>query len=380
MKKKVVVAGHVCMDITLPLGGERVTEIGQLLRPGKLFSIGEAAVHPGGVVTNTGLAMRFFGVNAALAGKIGADPFGDMIASALARWGAGQWLIRREGEASSYTIALAAPGIDRILLNHPGANDTFSADDLSSELLRGAALFHFGYPPLMRRMYENNGEGLCAALKKARNAGAVTSLDLSMVDPDSSAGRADWESILRKALPYADIFAPSVEELCYMLDRKRFESLRKKAGAGDICEFVDVEADLRPLAEACLNMGAKILLIKCGAPGLYYKTAPAGEMERLSRALGLNKADWAEKEGFEASYVPDRLLSGTGAGDTSIAAFLTALLQACPPEACVRYAAATGACCVSTYDALSGLKSFEELDAKIQNGWKKRESKGEASC
>ena len=40
MEKKVIVAGHVCMDITLPLGGKKVSEIGQLLRPGKLFSVG----------------------------------------------------------------------------------------------------------------------------------------------------------------------------------------------------------------------------------------------------------------------------------------------------------------------------------------------------
>lgn len=378
MEKKVVVAGHVCMDITLPLGKERVSEIGQLLRPGKLFSVGEAAVHPGGVVANTGLAMKLFGGKVALAGKIGSDPFGDMIASAFARRGAERWLIRKEGETTSYTVALAVPGIDRILLNHPGANDTFSAEDLSHELLEGAALFHFGYPPLMRGMYENDGEGLLSVLKKARAAGAVTSLDLSMVDPDSGAGKVDWKGILKKALPLVDLFVPSVEELCYMLDREKFESLRKKAGAGDICEFVDVEADLRPLAESCLEMGAKILLIKCGAPGLYYKTASAEKLGPVSSALDLKKADWAEKEGFEASYVPDRLLSGTGAGDTSIAAFLTALLKGCAPEACARYAAATGACCVSAYDALSGLKTFEELDAKIQSGWKKRGSKGEA--
>ncbi len=378
MEKKVVVAGHVCIDITLPLGKERVSEIGQLLRPGKLFSVGEAAVHPGGVVANTGLAMKLFGGKVALAGKIGGDPFGDMIASAFARWDAERWLIRKEGETTSYTVALAVPGIDRILLNHPGANDTFSAEDLSDELLKDTALFHFGYPPLMRGMYENDGAGLLSVLTKARAAGAVTSLDLSMVDPDSGAGKVDWKSILKKALPLVDIFVPSVEELCYMLDREKFESLRKKAGAGDICEFVDAEADLRPLAETCLEMGAKILLIKCGAPGLYYKTGSAEDLGPISGALGLNKADWAEKEGFEASYVPDRILSGTGAGDTSIAAFLTALLNGCTPEACVRYAAAAGACCVSAYDALSGLKTFEVLDAKIQNGWKKRGSKGEA--
>ena len=36
-------------------------------------------------------------------------------------------------------------------------------------------------------------------------------------------------------------------------------------------------------------------------------------------------------------------------------------------------APATGASCVETYDALSGLKSFEELEAKINAGWAKNE-------
>jgi len=36
-------------------------------------------------------------------------------------------------------------------------------------------------------------------------------------------------------------------------------------------------------------------------------------------------------------------------------------------------AAATGASCVEAYDALSGLKSFEELKRKIEAGWKKND-------
>lgn len=380
MGKKVVVAGHVCMDITLPLGSERVSDIGQVLRPGKLFSIGGAAVNTGGVVANTGLAMKFFGADVALAGKIGNDSFGDMVTAGFAHWNAENHLIRREGETTSYTVVLTVPGIDRIFLTHPGANDTFSAEDLSDELLKDAALFHFGYPPLMRRMYRENGDGLAAVFKRAKSAGAVTSMDLAMVDPDSDAGRADWESILKKVLPYVDIFVPSVEELCFMLERESFEKLQKKAGSRDLCEFIDVDSILRPLAERCLELGAKIVLIKCGTLGMYYKTASAGQISQISQRLALDTAAWGEKEGFEASYVPEQLLSGTGAGDTSIAAFLVSLLNGCPPEMCVRYAAATGACCVSAYDALSGLKSFAELDQKIQNGWAKQATRGGFKC
>lgn len=77
-------------------------------------------------------------------------------------------------------------------------------------------------------------------------------------------------------------------------------------------------------------------------------------------------------EGFEESYEPEAVLSGTGAGDTSIAAFLTAVLEGESLEMALKLAAAEGACCVAAYDALSGLKSLEEVRRKIGEGWKKQ--------
>lgn len=64
-------------------------------------------------------------------------------------------------------------------------------------------------------------------------------------------------------------------------------------------------------------------------------------------------------------------MSGTGAGDTSIAAFLTAMLGGYTIEECMQLSTATGASCVTEYDALSGLKSFSELQKKIEEGWVK---------
>lgn len=77
--------------------------------------------------------------------------------------------------------------------------------------------------------------------------------------------------------------------------------------------------------------------------------------------------------GFEKSYVPEQLLSGTGAGDTSIAAFLTAVLDGYSPEMAMHLAAAAGASCVAAYDALSGLRPFAELEEKIRKGWAKNQ-------
>ena len=306
-----------------------------------------------------------------LMGKIGKDAFGAMVKNILKGYDAEGSMIESQEETTSYSVVLAVPGVDRIFLHHSGANHTFLASDIPEQALHETALFHFGYPPLMQSMYENDGEELLKIMKKAKDAGAATSLDMASVDEASAAGAADWKKILERVLPYAAFFVPSVEELCYMLDRERFYEWQERAAGRDITGILDIEKDVKPLAEQCMDFGAKVLLIKCGAPGMYYRTADRRMIGRISSRVELNPDQWAGKEGFEKSYVPERILSGTGAGDTSIAAFLTAMLKGYPPERALQLSAATGASCVAAYDALSGLKSFEELETKIDAGWQK---------
>jgi len=370
--KKVIVAGHICLDITpaFPEAGKK--SISEILLPGKLIETKGVSVSTGGAVANTGLAMKFFGADVRLMGKVGNDEFGEMICNILRRYDAGQDMILAENETSSYSVVIALPGIDRIFLHCPGTNNTFRSSDIPDELLSGAALIHFGYPPIMRGMYEKDGQESVSLFERARNRGCATSLDLAAVDPGSEAGKADWGKIIRRLVPLTDFFVPSAEELCYMIDRERFETWQKRADGRDITEILDPDRDIRPLADMCMDMGCRILLLKCGAAGLYYRTGSAAVLSDIPERLGLDINAWADKEGFEESYEPDRILSGTGAGDTCIAAFLMSMLEGDAPSECIRLAAATGACCVSSYDALSGLKPLDELRDRIKNGWKKR--------
>lgn len=371
LKKKVIVAGHICLDITPVFPAQKGKNLSDVLSPGKLLNVGEADVHTGGSVANTGLAMKILGADVSLMGKIGKDAFGDMVRSILQKYDSEKGLIVSEEESTSYSVVLAVPGIDRIFLHNPGANHTFKTEDIPKKSMEQAALFHFGYPPLMKSMYENNGAELVKMMKYAKACGAATSLDFAAIDVDSEAGRADWKAILQEVISYVDILVPSVEELCYMLDKERFTDWQIRAKGKDITEILDIEKDVKPLADICMQFGAKILLIKCGAIGMYYETADRERLVKVGNRIELDLQAWGGKCGFERSYVPDKVLSGTGAGDTSIAAFLTAILKGYPPERAIQLAAATGACCVASYDALSGLKSFEELEEKIDAGWPK---------
>ena len=371
MDKKIIVAGHICLDITPVFPNQKSNNIADVLKPGKLIEMGKAQVSTGGAVANTGLGMKLLGADVTLMGKTGCDEFGDMVCGILDKYDASEGMIRSKDVSTSYSVVLAIPGIDRIFLHNPGANEGFRASDISDEALKGKALFHFGYPTLMKAMYANEGEELVSLFKKVKGNGCATSLDLSAVDASSEAGQQDWKKILSNVMPYVDFFVPSVEELCFMLDRDRFTDWQERAGDRDITEILDVQKDIKPLAKMCMEMGAKVLLLKCGKPGMYLATASASELEKIGKGAEIDALKWADKDIFERSYVPQVVRSGTGAGDTSIAAFLVSMLNGEEPLMCLHLAAATGASCVTSYDALSGLKPLSELKEKINAGWEK---------
>lgn len=370
-RTKVIVAGCVCIDISPEFRGGRVADIGELLRPGKLIETGKATISPGGAVSNTGLALKALGEDVVLMARIGDDLLGDTLSGIMAKYGVEDSMIRAPGEDTAYSVVLAIPGIDRIFLHDPGANHTFCADDIPQDGLSDAAIFHFGYPPLMRTMFKDGGDELIKVMSKAKEAGCITSLDMAMADPESEAGKADWPSILKKVLPLTDIFVPSFEELLFMLDRGRYDALKAEAGKDDITEILDLDRDIRPLADKCMAMGVKILLLKCGVPGLYLRTADKESLTAISEMTGIDASKWSGCDAFERSYVTEKVVSASGAGDTSIAGFLAGILHGESPEDCLHIAAAAGALSVTEYDAVSAILPLADIKAKIKAGWDK---------
>ncbi|WP_338113287.1 carbohydrate kinase family protein [Paenibacillus artemisiicola] len=369
---EVVVAGHICLDV-IPAMPEMKDGMGTMLVPGKLVDIGSARIAAGGAVSNTGLALHRLGVPAKLMGKIGDDLFGGAIARVLRDYGQelADGMIVSPGEPTSYTLVVSPPNIDRIFLHCTGANDTFAADDLREEALEGARLFHFGYPPLMRRMYADGGGELAGLLAKAKGRGLTVSLDLAKPDPASPAGEADWRGIFVKALPYVDVFLPSFEEILYMLRRERYDALAAAHGS-DLLPFADGPL-LRELAEELLALGAAVVALKLGEHGLYLRTtddaARLAAMGAVTSTAPLES--WSGRELLAPCFEVAEA-GTTGAGDCTIAGFLAGLLKGLGPEACVGGAVAVGACNVEQADATSGVPSWEAVQARMAAGWRKR--------
>lgn len=363
----IIVAGHICVDI-IPAWPQAVESFAAVFKPGRLNEVGPALISTGGAVSNTGIALHRLGVPVQLMGKVGPDLFGRAILDVVAGYDPAltAGMIVDPTADSSYTLVINPPGVDRIFLHNPGANRTFGAADVDLAKVRGAKVFHFGYPPIMRRMYLDDGAELATLLHAVHDLGVTTSLDMAQPDPTAEAGRVDWRRVLENALPHVDIFAPSLDETIFMLDRAHYDAIQR----GEAARTPDVDL-LHRLAQELLDMGAAVVALKLGELGLYLRTT--NNAERLAAAGALIAplhAGWLGRELLTPCYVAN-LAGTTGAGDCTIAGLLTSLLHGRPAEEAILDATAVGAASVESPDATGGVPTWEAVQARRAAGWEK---------
>lgn len=365
-----VVAGHICLDI-IPEINTPSSSGAPLIVPGKLTHIGPASIATGGAVSNTGLALHRLGIKTRLMGKIGSDLFGrailDILSARDPQLAAG--MIVDPASPSSYTVVLSAPGFDRSFLHCEGANDTFCAADVESTKIEDATLFHFGYPPIMRRIYADGGVGLAEVMQGAKGLGIATSLDTAHVDVDAPAGQVDWRAYLSRVLPYTDFFMPSLDEVFFMLDRQRFQGMTQADAQADLAAQGSIGL-LRELVTTLLEMGAAVVALKMGDQGIYLRTTPDEARWQRMGKLAL-PATWRNRELVAPAFLVE-VVGTTGAGDCAVAGLLAAALRGLGPEDALNAAVGAGACNVEVADATSGIPTWDSLQTRITAGWPRR--------
>jgi len=359
--RPIVVCGHLCLDIILgfpPAGEPR-----EYFRPGRLSIVDAPVISTGGAVSNVGLALHRLGLPVRLAAKIGDDHLGRIVLARIEDAGAGlgRGIAPVEGEVTSYTVVLNPPGIDRTFLHCPGANDTFTAADVPDAILGEGAVFHFGYPPLMARIWSDGGTGLAALFARAGERGMLTSLDMSLPDPASPSGHVDWDAFLARVLPRVDLFVPSIEELLFMTDRPGFDAIAARGGGEAVVREVTF-AQVGRLALAAISRGVSAVLVKLGDRGAYLRTGPRG-------LRGLE--GWETRELYTPVFKVPRVAGTTGAGDSTIAGFLASIVKGLSPADALTMAVAVGGCCVEALDAITGIRSWEETRERIDAGWRR---------
>ena len=341
---EVVVAGHLCLDL---IPGLRDGEFS--FQPGQLSEVGAAVSAPGGGVANVGISLHKLGVKAMLLGTIGQDALGNLLKTLFNDLDPdlSAHLLTDENAATSYSVVLSPPGRDRMFLHHSGCNDTFDLKRISPEQLRHARFFYFGYPPLMRSVYEDGGAALAELFAQLKENGVSPVLDMALPDPGGASGRVDWSGFLQRVLPHTTLFMPSFEEICFML------GVSAEVSGQD--ELLERASDL---GGRLLELGVPLVVIKLGERGLHLRTGDAPPPT-------LNQ-DWRNRELWLPAF-PVEVATTTGAGDAAVAGFLTALLNEASPAQALRFAAAVGALSVRAADATSGVPHQDEVRSVLED-------------
>ena len=365
MKKyDAVISGYTCVDLIPDFKkAQSVTSFSNLFIPGKLIEIDGISYVLGGVVPNTGLAMKKFNKNVFLNGLVGDDFIGRIATEWLDKYDLSAGIRTTGSAGTAFSIVIAPPGIDRIFLESPGCNQIFDASFIDLDAVSESRIFHFGYPPLLKQFYQNNGSQLVDLFSEIQKMGVVTSLDFSLPDPESESGRLNWPEIMHRILPVTDIFVPSLEEVFRIMIPGEYAEILSSNVTKDIIDQVILNK-IREIGKQIVGSGVKILLIKAGHYGAYLLTGDVSSINEKA-GLKLKTGSWNNREIWCTAYKADplKVKNSSGAGDTAAAAFLSAILDSEEPESALRFAALAGRnnlYCKNIYEDLSNWKEMKE--------------------
>ena len=363
-----VVAGYLGVDIAPGFPARRpAIAAAELFRPGKLIETEGLTFSLGGVVANTGLAMKRFGQRVELMGCVGCDSLGDIVLTELKRHQAARGIRKHRRAGTAYGIVVAPPGMDRIFFEDPGCNAVFTAKDIDFKTVAQSRLFHFGYPPLMQKLWAEDGAELKKLFKQVHQLGVATSLDMTLPDSGSPAGKAEWRKILEGVLPFVDIFVPSIEEILFMIEPEQYACILTQAAGRDMVDVIP--SDLyEQLAVQVLALGAKVVIIKAGHRGAHIQTGDIAKLNSTT-ALKLPADNWSQRKEWLKSFPADprRFKNACGAGDCAIAGFLTAVLRGVEIELAGQYAMLAGRDNLYGLDALSGLSNWAAMTRSVEH-------------
>ena len=85
----------------------------------------------------------------------------------------------------------------------------------------------------------------------------------------------------------------------------------------------------------------------------------------MGRLRPADEANWDSRELWSPSFSIDHIVSATGAGDSSIAGFIAAMIRRHSLEECLARANSAGWQNLTSLDALSGLKSWRQIEENI---------------
>jgi sugar/nucleoside kinase (ribokinase family) len=294
----VLCAGILVADLFVP-------PLQRLPREGELLKVDRMLLDTGGCAANTATDLARLGVRAGVAGRVGADSFGDFIRADLGRKGIADVSgIRVSSERpTSQTVILPVTGQDRRYIHSPGANAAFSLADVDMDAALAARVLYVGGYLLLPGL---SAQGLAGLFREARKRGVRTVLDVAGVDPDL--GMEPLSSVL----PHTDAFLPNEDEAA----------------------LITRQEDPRRQSAVLMDAGAGTVIITRGARG----------------ALARTRGTLLEAGAFTVDVV-----DGSGSGDAFDAGYIVGMLEGWDLERSIAFASAVGASCCTRLGCTAGV-------------------------
>jgi sugar/nucleoside kinase (ribokinase family) len=346
---RIVVAGHLCVDLTPRLAGD------EHIDPGHLFEVGPLSVRLGGSVANTGGDLVDLGLPVDVVAAVGDDELGELLRRAVGgRTGMTPFLRCVSGSRTSYSLVFETPQTDRTFWHHVGSNARFDGTELRD--IDDPDLVHVGYPSLLPGLVADGGAPLREMLRQLRARGATTSLDLAVIDRHSPTGSLDWREVLSGSMDQVDLITPSVEDLTSALPELAAPGATEDAG-------------VERLAEQLLDWGAAVAAVTAGPRGVFLRGAGRARLRDAGRGFSDAHA-WADAREWVRPYVLERVATTTGAGDAATAGMLYGIFTGMSPRRSGSLAMACSAAVVSgrrpTPDVIASLdRDLADLPVRL---------------
>lgn len=285
--------------------------------PGLLRQATSLRVTFGGAESNVAIGVARLGLPATWCGRVGADPFGELIITSLRGEGVDvSGVIRDPGSPTSLMFKeRRTPSAIRVLYYRAGGpGSRLTPDDLDSARLQTAQVLHLS--GITSALSASAAATVRHAAAQAREAGALVSLDLNY--------RSALWTPAQAAAEYADLIALS--DVVFASD--------------DEAEILGPTGTPAELAAGLAALGPDAAVIKLGA---------------------LGAVAYADGRHYQVSAVPVTAVDPVGAGDAFVAGYLSELMLGEPIMARLETAARCGAFAVTVSGDWEALPTRAEL-------------------
>lgn len=296
-----------------------VDAIGQTVEdyppPGGLRLFDKLTLTTGGNAVNCSIALGKMGVPCDAIVKVGGDALGEFVIGELRKYNVGiEGVIHGQGIHTPYTFVCVFSGGQRSFFHTQGANGTLGYAEINQSIIKKAK-YCFVTGTMVMKTFD--GQQTAHLLSDVQNAGVKTLLDTVYVD---NASDQLWHDNIIPCLPVLDYFIPSQPEA------------RKITGLQDAGE----------MARFFQERGCKNVVIKMDEHGAFCRDADG-------------------QETMVPSYVVDKVVDTTGAGDTWCAGFLAGLREGLAMPDAAMLGNATAAHCIQAAGASTGIVPLDRI-------------------